>query len=73
VAADAENILERWGVLKDNHVKLVIEKEKERGRWREKKPGEFIYQEFLGGKCDVVTRGKQTYQEYAVHTRFPIS
>jgi hypothetical protein len=30
-----------------------------------KKTGEVIYQEFLGGKCDVVTRGNQTYQEYA--------
>jgi hypothetical protein len=46
VTASAENILERWGVLNVNHLKLVIEKKKERGRWREKKTGKVIYQEF---------------------------
>jgi hypothetical protein len=46
VAAAAENILERWGVLKDNHLKLLIEKNKERGRWREKKPEKSFIKSF---------------------------
>jgi hypothetical protein len=46
VAAAAENILERWGVLKDNHLKLVIEKKKERGRWREKKTARSFIKSF---------------------------